>query len=184
MNPYEILDIDPLADDAAIKEAYKMAAQRSHPDRKGGSEEDFKAVNDAYESIKTAAAREEYDSRLSEPETRLQFLFASVIDSDEFDGDIIDTCRAKIRKVMSGLIAGRQVNKRSLRLLERQLGRVTVTGRNLYEPLLKDRIESIESVIEHNDVEHEMLEEVMELLLNYDDNNGNAGWITLGGTKV
>jgi DnaJ-class molecular chaperone len=49
-NPYEILGIQPGASEADIKKAYRECARRSHPD-KGGTEEEFKKINEAYTQL-------------------------------------------------------------------------------------------------------------------------------------
>lgn len=49
-SPYEILGIPQDASDEMIKKAYKDLARKYHPD-KGGSEESFKEINDAYTQI-------------------------------------------------------------------------------------------------------------------------------------
>lgn len=57
---YKILEIDPSAEDAEIKRAYRRMANKYHPDKVSHlgpdliklAEEKFKSVNDAYQSIK------------------------------------------------------------------------------------------------------------------------------------
>ena len=45
-----------------IKKAYRIKAQKTHPDR-GGNAEDFKKVNEAYEILKDSEKREKYDAK-------------------------------------------------------------------------------------------------------------------------
>ena len=59
-NYYDILDLERNADDAAIKKAYKKAALVHHPD-KGGSDEMFQAVNEAFQVLSDAIKRSDYD---------------------------------------------------------------------------------------------------------------------------
>lgn len=47
--PWEVLGIERDATEAEIKKAYKRRAAATHPDRKQGDEEEFKAVAAAYE---------------------------------------------------------------------------------------------------------------------------------------
>jgi len=49
-NSYEILGIDRGADDDEIKKAFRKMALKTHPD-KGGDEEQFKKVREAYECL-------------------------------------------------------------------------------------------------------------------------------------
>ena len=50
MNPYETLGVDQDADADDVKEAYRDLAKEHHPDR-GGDEEKFKEIQEAYEQI-------------------------------------------------------------------------------------------------------------------------------------
>ena len=60
MDPYNTLGVNKDASDKEIKEAFKNLAKTHHPDR-GGNEAKFKEINSAYDSIKTAEKRQEYD---------------------------------------------------------------------------------------------------------------------------
>ena len=59
---YTVLEISPTATDDEVKKAYRRMALRSHPDKVAGAGEEvvknatekFRAVNEAYETIKTA----------------------------------------------------------------------------------------------------------------------------------
>jgi curved DNA-binding protein len=50
MDPYSILGVNRGATDKEIKQAYRRAASKHHPD-KGGDEAEFKRVQEAYEAI-------------------------------------------------------------------------------------------------------------------------------------
>ncbi|MCE2929202.1 MAG: molecular chaperone DnaJ [Candidatus Caenarcaniphilales bacterium] len=59
---YEILGVSRGADDKEIKSAYKQAARKYHPDNKEtGSEEKFKTLGEAYETLKDPQKRTIYD---------------------------------------------------------------------------------------------------------------------------
>lgn len=63
-NPYETLGVSQNASDQEIKKAYKELAKKLHPDRNPGNkeaEDRFKEVKGAYERIKDAKAREEFE---------------------------------------------------------------------------------------------------------------------------
>ena len=47
----DILDIDPSADDEAIKTAYRQKVKTTHPDAPEGDEDAFKSVKNAYETL-------------------------------------------------------------------------------------------------------------------------------------
>jgi ferredoxin len=50
-SPFEVLALDPDADDDEIEEAYRERVKEAHPDH-GGSVEEFRAVRTAYEQLK------------------------------------------------------------------------------------------------------------------------------------
>lgn len=60
---YDVLDIKKDATDAEVKKAYKKSALSSHPD-KGGSDELFQMVNEAYKILGDPVARADYDRDL------------------------------------------------------------------------------------------------------------------------
>jgi molecular chaperone DnaJ len=57
---YEVLGIGKDASPDEIKKAFRRAAVQHHPDR-GGNEEKFKEVNEAYEVLKDPSKRQRYD---------------------------------------------------------------------------------------------------------------------------
>jgi len=59
MDPYNILNVSREASDAEIKKAFRKLAAKYHPD-KGGDEEKFKQINEAYSTIGTAQKRQEH----------------------------------------------------------------------------------------------------------------------------
>ena len=60
---YGILGVEPEADDAAIKAAYRRLARKYHPDvsKEKDAEERFKEVAEAYQVLKDADKRADYD---------------------------------------------------------------------------------------------------------------------------
>ncbi|MBP8203704.1 MAG: DnaJ domain-containing protein [Pseudomonas sp.] len=60
---YKILGLEPGADDKAVKAAYRKLARKYHPDvsKEKDAEDKFKEVAEAYEVLKSAEKRAEYD---------------------------------------------------------------------------------------------------------------------------
>ena len=65
-NPYDILGVDNSSSDADIKTAYRRMAKKHHPDA-GGDEKHFAEISNAYDQIKNA------DSRFNWEQSNLQF---------------------------------------------------------------------------------------------------------------
>ena len=55
-SPYEILGIDPDADEQTLVDAYRKRVKEAHPDH-GGSREEFQTVKEAYETIRDGEAQ-------------------------------------------------------------------------------------------------------------------------------
>ncbi|GAB6879813.1 hypothetical protein JCM17823_20870 [Halorubrum gandharaense] len=49
---YDVLGVDPAADEGSVRDAYREKAKRLHPDTEGGDEEAFKRLTEAYEVAK------------------------------------------------------------------------------------------------------------------------------------
>jgi curved DNA-binding protein len=60
MNFYDILGVNRNASNVDLKEAFKKKAMTHHPDR-GGSEEEFKKINEAYDTLKDPQKKQMYD---------------------------------------------------------------------------------------------------------------------------
>jgi preprotein translocase subunit Sec63 len=63
---YEVLGVGEDASPREIERLYKRLAHQHHPDR-GGTEDDMKALNEAYRVLHDAAKRKEYDSERGRP---------------------------------------------------------------------------------------------------------------------
>ena len=57
---YKVLGVDRQADDRTLKKAYRREAMKHHPD-KGGSEEKFAEIGQAYEVLTDTEKRQIYD---------------------------------------------------------------------------------------------------------------------------
>ena len=58
---YNILGVAKNASSEDIKKAYRKLAHKHHPDIKGGDEQKFKEINEAYQVLSDRAKRASYD---------------------------------------------------------------------------------------------------------------------------
>ena len=65
-NFYQILDVPETASQEEIKKAYRKKAVESHPD-KGGDEEMFKKISEAYDVLGNEDKRRNYDNNKNNP---------------------------------------------------------------------------------------------------------------------
>jgi curved DNA-binding protein CbpA len=65
-NYYEVLGADDNASRRDIERLYRRLAHRRHPDR-GGSEDEMKALNEAYTVLHDDATRKDYDKQRKQP---------------------------------------------------------------------------------------------------------------------
>lgn len=59
---YKVLGVNKSASKEEIKKAYRKLAHKYHPDKKGGDEEKFKEVSEAYSVLSNDKKRKEYDT--------------------------------------------------------------------------------------------------------------------------
>lgn len=65
-NPYDILGVDNSSSDADIKTAYRRMAKKHHPDA-GGDEKHFAEISNAYDQIKNADSRFNWEQSQTNP---------------------------------------------------------------------------------------------------------------------
>lgn len=87
MNYYEVLGVDKSATSDEIKKAFRKKAIETHPD-KGGSDEQFQKVSEAYEILSDNEKKEQYDRYGSVDNNRFQSHGFSMDDIFSQFGDI------------------------------------------------------------------------------------------------
>lgn len=136
---YDELGIRVDADVSEITRAYRRAAQKSHPDKPGGSTEKFQKVKLAYEVLSDQSRRTRYDrtgesghlDALGQARLRVLALLFSAIDNlNEERTDIIDAIRSHVRdeenhdrEAIRELRRKIEKRKRALRRLHSKEGR-------------------------------------------------------------
>lgn len=65
---YDILGVDENVDETTLKKTYRKLSMKTHPDSKGGGDEErFKKIAGAYEVLSDRRKREEYDMKRNNP---------------------------------------------------------------------------------------------------------------------
>ena len=175
-DPYETLGVEPDASADEIKKAHRRAAQRSHPDREGGDTKQFQVVTAAYQLLKDPDRRAKYDETgetgdtVGDPATdRLAQLFNMIVESEEFDCNIIDKCKSHIASAVQQLKLELEKTEVKLVRLESQVGRIDTDGHNLFENILNAKIESLTKKITHCNAEVEILTKMKRTVGDYID---------------
>jgi curved DNA-binding protein CbpA len=80
LNYYQILQVDPLTDTTVLEKAYRAEARRLHPDRyarnpdsevKRKANQIYRAVMEAWQTLKDPEMRESYDQQLEDGNRRM-----------------------------------------------------------------------------------------------------------------
>jgi len=175
MDLYKLLGIKRKATKKEIKNAYRSAAQKYHPDKETGDTEKYHAISQAYETLSDPEKREHYDDTgstedkpKSTAEMRLAEIFNYLISKELFDGNIIDQCLVQSEKIIQQ-INGQILNHvQHTTRLEKQLGRIKAKD-NIYENVLEDQIRSISNALSQCQKEIDINQEVKKLLREYTD---------------
>ena len=106
-NYYSVLGVSENATQEDIKKAFRQKSKEHHPDR-GGNEEEFKKINEAYSAIGDEQKRAEYDNQRNNP-------FAGM-GGNPFGGDPFD--------IFSNMFGGRQQRRAPDRVVDLKIGAV------------------------------------------------------------
>jgi curved DNA-binding protein CbpA len=90
---YQILGVLPDAEDIVIKAAYRVLAQRYHPDKNAGDSavaSRMAAINEAYATLSDPVKRAAYDEAIKERRNDFDFTMGSDDAGDDFSADVED----------------------------------------------------------------------------------------------
>jgi hypothetical protein len=85
---YQILGLLPDAEDIVIKAAYRVLAQRYHPDKNVGdpvAAERMAEINEAYEVLSDPVKKSEYDEKIKDRQSDFDSTFSGGPDTDAFN---------------------------------------------------------------------------------------------------
>lgn len=175
-NLYEILEVNLDADVDTIKKAYKRKVQQYHPDRNNGDDEMFHLVKSAYDTLIDPLERAYYDKTgkvkgksYGQADAMLAALFSSIIQNNEYLGDMVETCRKKIAVRTNELTKEFLRNEIKMKSLSRQLRRMTCKNFNVFENLVNTQLELVQDANMIINEELKLLGEVSVLLDDYKD---------------
>lgn len=175
MKMYEILNVDRKATNKEIKAAYRKLAKKYHPDKKGGDEEMFKQIQKAYDVLGDNKKREHYDRTgdtertVNSPEKILMGVFAAIIESGDFSGNIIKRVKSKLKDQVDLLKRQKNNGEKELKKILKMQGRINSDGENLFEGVLLASIDRTKQSIDAIEVNIGEAAEVMVLLNHYVD---------------
>ena len=172
-NFYERLKVDKDATIEEIKKAYRLLAKTYHPD-KGGDEEVFKEIQEAYATLSEPDKRARYDrgepidgeSRESRARRNLCKVFDSVIDGEFFDpasSSLIRLMEGEINEKTMEMESDKEDMEIAIRRLEdigRRLGNTDFLKENIDNTILMIRasIANVNEEIEVSRLMRDMLE--------------------------
>lgn len=108
-DPYQILGVSEKASDAEIKKAYKKLSMKHHPD-KGGDDTKFQEISTAYNKIKNAKARQEYQHQNS----GFGGIHINTGDVNDMFGQMFRNRRASVQTVLVVTIKELALNSKKL----------------------------------------------------------------------
>jgi len=106
-NYYEVLGVSESATQEEIKKAFRQKSKDTHPDR-GGNEDEFKKINEAYSTLSDSEKRQRYDNQKNNPFEEFGFNMGG---DNPFD-------------IFSSMFGGRQQRRAPDRIIDLKIGAV------------------------------------------------------------
>jgi len=159
MDPYLELEISIDASDEEIKAQYRALAMIHHPD-KGGDEEKFKRIKEAYEILSDPIRRKGYDMS-GDAESNLQIrnsaldhiaqMVAQIVpDFDSEQGDLIAIMNLEVTKIRQSMFENINVCNKYIENLDKVV--VRINAKHNKQNIM---LELVQKQIDHRKREHE-----------------------------
>lgn len=175
---YETLGVDKSATPDEIRQAYRRASAKYHPDREGGDEEKMKAINEAFETLCDPEKRKAYDeggdifARPVKPEEHL--ILDAFINSvaEDADGryDWLDQTRTRLKNHKAHKAASAKAMRGQMRRLVRGLKKLKFKGNGsgLLVKVIETKISSLEREAKSLEEELPVYDRALAMLDDYD----------------
>ena len=154
-------------------------AKKHHPD-KGGDVKQFQEIQKAYDILGDDIKRDHYDKTgddnqvKDDPDKILMAIFAAIIDSGDFHGNIIDRIVDKINLEIANLVARRKKGVKEVGKLSKILERISTDGENLFEMVLNNSIDKVSRSLDAIDRDLEEMKGMLTRVANYSDDKPEA----------
>lgn len=203
-NYYEVLGVSKGATKNEIKKAYRDLSKIHHPDKKGGDEEKFSAIAEAYEVLSDPEKRREYDetgtvkkkpNHLMYLSDMIHRLFIPMIHHFIKDDhvDIIKKFIKEMKSIKKGMLDAILEHQEKIDDLEKSLNKITVkSGENFIASMIQTEIERHERAKLNIENEKLSLEWSLKYMEDYEyqvtkrieDEGGRGGWFQDDGMKT
>lgn len=177
-NYYNVLGVDKAATQNEIKKAYRDLSKKHHPD-KGGDQEIFAQISEAYEVLSDPAKRKEYDETgtVNKKPNHLMYLsdlihriLIPMIHAfiDQNHKDIIELFIREMKKLKRGMLDAILEHQSKIDDLEKSLDKITVkSGENLIATMIRAEIDRHEGYKNNIEKEKLSLEWSLEYMKDY-----------------
>lgn len=177
MSLYDDLGVSKDATEKQIKNAYRKAAQKHHPDRPGGDQDIFHKIQKAYDVLGSPDSREHYDKtgKTEKPSTereayqRAASLFAFLIDDGSIEINFVNEAKDFIKKEIANIKKEIVKTKHNLKKYERLAGRVKSSSDNIFQSVIDSKISETKLALETLNREIEIDNIVLNLVLEHVD---------------
>lgn len=171
---YSTLGVDRDATQEDIQKAYRKAAQRTHPDKEGGSEEAFKQVAKAFDILGNTEKRKDYDETGSTgeptPRSLAQQVLASLVEHYVERGlgkDPVAFMRMELVKAIESQSIKHKTAKKSLEKLGRLLNHIKPGKSPVVLVLLKARQAAMTAEVKADETAIEAMTLAKDMLQGY-----------------
>ncbi len=191
---YDILGLQPDATQEAIEKAYKRLAREHHPDR-GGDEEDFEPIAEAYSVLGDPSRRSRYDldgrwdngakvdNAMLSVLSLLSTTLVEVMTKRQPDDDIRQAMMDHLVEAWQAAISPVSKLEMAKAQFEKLAGRWTTSGEpNLMEEVVSQHIGKIQDEIDQAQAEAVRFDKAIEVLKKYKYRFDSTGGLFMPGS--